>query len=97
MHQANEVMVDPSVKVENAIIIQPSLVGKNVKIVNSIVGPNAFIAENCSIENSVVSNCMIQNNTNIKKANIDNAMIGSYVQYIGESKDLSIGDYTTVL
>jgi hypothetical protein len=28
---------------------------------------------------------------------IDNAMIGNYAAYIGESKDLSIGDYTTIL
>jgi glucose-1-phosphate thymidylyltransferase len=39
---------------------------------------------------------MIQTNTVIKNAVVDNAMIGSYVKYEGEAKDLSIGDYTTI-
>jgi glucose-1-phosphate thymidylyltransferase len=90
-------MVDDSVVSENSLIIQPSLIGRNVKIKGSIVGPNAYIADNCTIENSIVSNCIIQSNTSIKKAVIDIAMIGSFVQYLGEAKDLSIGDYTTVI
>ncbi|OYU97726.1 MAG: nucleotidyltransferase [Bacteroidetes bacterium B1(2017)] len=97
MHEANEKMVDDTVVVEQGQVIQPSFIGKNVKITRSIVGPYASIGDNCTIENSVVSNCIIQTNTSIKKAVIDNAMIGSYVQYVGEAKDLSIGDYTTAL
>ncbi|MCF8426260.1 MAG: nucleotidyltransferase [Bacteroidia bacterium] len=97
MNEAGEKMVDDSVQTENALIIQPSLIGKNVKIKKGIVGPNASIGDNCVIENSVVSNCIIQNNTSIKDAVIDNAMIGSHVHYLGEAKDLSIGDYTTIV
>ncbi len=96
MHAAGEKMVDTSVTNENAIIIQPSFVGKNVKLKNCVVGPHASIGENTSIENSVVSNCIIQTNARVKNAVIDNAMIGSYVEYLGEAKDLSIGDYTTL-
>ncbi len=97
MHEANEKMVDDSVVLENAIVIQPSLIGKNVVLKNCIIGPNASIGEACTIEQSVVSNCMVQNNTTIQKAVVDNAMIGSFVHYVGEAKDLSIGDYTTVI
>lgn len=96
MHTANEKMVDDSVKAEDSLIIQPSLIGKNVIIKHSIIGPNAFIADGCHVSNSVVSNCMIQSNSTIKNAVIDNAMIGSHVKYQGEAKDLSVGDYTTV-
>jgi glucose-1-phosphate thymidylyltransferase len=96
MHAANQKMVDDSAKIEESLIIQPSLIGKNVVIKHSVVGPNAFIADGCQISNAVVSNCMIQTNTVIKNAVVDNAMIGSYVKYEGEAKDLSIGDYTTI-
>jgi glucose-1-phosphate thymidylyltransferase len=96
MHESNAKMVDDSVQTENALIIQPSYIGKNVKITKSVVGPYASIADNCTIDSSVVGNCIIQTNTTIKNAVIDNAMIGSHVHYKGEAKDLSVGDYTTI-
>lgn len=97
MHAANETMVDVSVKLEDSLVIQPSFIGKNVVIKHSIIGPNASIGEGTTVENSVVSNTIVQTNSKIKSAVIDNAMIGNYVEYTGESKDLSIGDYSTTL
>jgi glucose-1-phosphate thymidylyltransferase len=97
MHAKGETMVDDSVKTENAIIIQPSFIGKNVVIKNAIVGPNASIGDETTIEQSVISNCIIQTNSKIKNAIITNAMLGNFVEYTGEAKDLSIGDYTTNL
>jgi glucose-1-phosphate thymidylyltransferase len=97
MHQNGDKMVDDSVSTTDAIIIQPSYIGKNVKITRSVVGPHAAIADNCIIENSIVGNCIIQSNTKITEAVIDNAMIGSNVVYKGEAKDLSIGDFTTCI
>ena len=95
MHDAKDKMVDESVLNENSMIIQPSYIGKNVKLTRSIVGPYASIGAGTVIENSVVGNCIIQNDTKIKNAIVSNAMIGSFVEYTGETKDLSIGDYTT--
>lgn len=96
MHEAKEKLVDDSVKTENALVIQPSFIGKNVTIKHSVVGPYASIGEGSVIENAVVDNCIIQNNTTVKNAVVSNAMIGSHVYYEGEAKDLSVGDYTTV-
>lgn len=97
MHDAGLVMVDSSAKIENATIIQPCLIGANAVIKNAVVGPYASIGAGCQIEKSVVENSIIQNNTKIKQAVVSNAMLGSYVEYNGEQKDLSIGDYTTVI
>lgn len=96
MHEAGEKMVHESVECNDAVILQPSYIGKGVKISRSVVGPYASIGDHCSIEDSVVGNCIVQNNTTIRQAVIDNAMLGSHVHYRGEAKDLSIGDYTTV-
>ena len=90
-------MVDSSVQLTNSTIIQPSLIGKNVRLTNAVVGPYATIGDNCIIEKSIVENSIVQNNTQLKHAVVSNAMIGSYVNYEGEAKDLSIGDYTTVI
>jgi glucose-1-phosphate thymidylyltransferase len=95
MHDSGEKMIDDSVKMEHSIVIQPSFVGKNVVLKNAIVGPNVAIGEGCVVEKTVISNSIVQNNSTLKDAVIDNAMIGSHVVYYGESKDLSIGDYST--
>ncbi len=97
MAEAGKTMVDATATIENSTIIQPSLIGKNAVIKNSVVGPYATIGDGCVVEKSVVENCIVQSNTKIKHAVINNAMLGSHVVYQGEQKDLSIGDYTTVI
>ncbi len=95
MSDDKEKLVDESLELNEARIIAPCFIGKNVKITRSIVGPYVSIGDNCTVDNSIIGNSMIQTHTHIKNAVIDNAMIGSYVKYHGELKDLSIGDYTT--
>ena len=95
MHEEGEKMVSDSVNSENSIVIQPSFIGNNVKLKRSVVGPFASIGDNTVIEDSVIGNCIIQTHCKISHANIDNAMLGNYVEYSGELKDLSLGDYST--
>jgi glucose-1-phosphate thymidylyltransferase len=97
MHNDLENMVHESVQMAGSVIIQPSYIGKNVKLNRSIIGPFASIGDGCTIQNSVVSNCIIQTNSKLVNAIIDNAMIGNSVEYHGEAKDLSIGDFTTII
>lgn len=97
MSDAGAKMVDDSVTLDNALVIQPSLIGKNVVIKNAVVGPYASVGDHCVIEKSIVENSIVQNNTKIRHAVISNAMLGSFVEYCGDQKDLSVGDYTTVI
>ena len=46
------------------------------------------------LKNSTVKNSLIQNQTTIKNANLDEAMIGNHVKYNGNFTKISIGDYT---
>ncbi len=84
-----------SVKNENSVIIAPCFIDGNVVLKNSVIGPFASIGANVKISNSVISNSIIQNNTNIETAVIENSMIGSFVQFKGNATDLSLGDYST--
>jgi len=84
-----------SVKMENSVVIQPCFIGEDVLISNSIVGPHVSVGKGCRISESVIKNSIIQNNSNVSCAVIDNSMIGSYVNYRGHTRDLSMGDYTT--
>lgn len=91
-----EKRISKTVVIENSIIIQPCYLGENAKIINSIIGPHVSIGENTTIDYSVITNSIIQSNTKISCVNLDNSMIGNYVEYFGSKKEVSIGDYTVL-
>ncbi|WP_243473353.1 sugar phosphate nucleotidyltransferase [Winogradskyella sp. MH6] len=91
-----EQLVDDSVVLENSKVIEPCFIAKGTVLKNASVGPNVSIGKDCLIENSTVKNSLIQNQTTIKNANLDEAMIGNHVKYNGEFTKISIGDYTVM-
>jgi glucose-1-phosphate thymidylyltransferase len=89
-----EQLIDDSVVLDNATVIEPCFIGKGTILRNTTVGPYVSIGKDCVIENSTVKNSLIQNQTTIKNATLDEAMIGNHVKYNGEFTKISIGDYT---
>ncbi|MFT7591212.1 MAG: glucose-1-phosphate thymidylyltransferase [bacterium] len=96
MHAKDEVLISKTHKLINATIIEPCYIGEHVVIENSTVGPYMSIGDNTKVVNSVISNSIIQTNADIKNASFENSMIGNFVEYDGESNQLSISDYSTV-
>ena len=92
----NEQLVDDSVVLENSKIIEPCFVGKGTVLRNTTIGPYVSIGKDCVIEDSSVKNSLIQNQTSIKNANLEEAMIGNHVKYNGEFTKISIGDYSVL-
>lgn len=91
-----EELIDSSVILENSKIIEPCFIGKGTVLKNATVGPYVSIGTNCTIENTSVKNSLIQNQTHIKNATLDQAMIGNHVTYNGEFTKISIGDYSVL-
>ncbi|GGW56915.1 glucose-1-phosphate thymidylyltransferase [Winogradskyella epiphytica] len=91
-----EQLIDDSVVLENSKVIEPCYIGKGTVLKNTTVGPYVSIGKDCVIENSTVKNSLIQNQSTIKNANLDEAMIGNHVKYNGEFTKISIGDYTVI-
>lgn len=87
--------ISPSAKITNSVINKPCFIADNAEIIGSIVGPGVSVGAKSKIENSVISQCIIQTNSNINDAIISNSMIGNYCVYKGKSDDLSMGDYST--
>lgn len=85
-----------NIKNSNGIIIEPCFIGDNVEISNAIVGPHVSIGANSKIENSIVKNSILQNDTKITNANIQNSMLGIGAEVKGKAMDLSVSDYTQV-
>lgn len=89
-------LVSDTAKITNSIINHPCYIGENVEITSSIIGPYVSIGENCIVSHSIITDTIVQTNSKIKNANIDNSMIGSFVEYKGDINELSIGDFTTI-
>ncbi len=88
--------IDKTAVIENSVIIKPCYLGPNAKVIGSIIGPHVSIENNTIIENSIITNSIIQLHTRLSGINIDNSMIGSYVDYKLKYNEVSIGDFTTL-
>lgn len=84
-----------SAKINNSVIIPPCFIGDDVIIESSVVGPHVSIGNNTKVTNSILKNSIVRDHAQLKDAGIDNSLIGNYVHYHGQLKDLSIGDYST--
>jgi glucose-1-phosphate thymidylyltransferase len=89
-------LVSPSAKLVNSVVIQPSFIGADVVIENSVVGPHVSIGDKTKIVDSRIKNSIIQKETRVSNAVIENSMLGNFVIFEGSSLDLSVGDYNTI-
>ncbi|AJH16704.1 MULTISPECIES: sugar nucleotidyltransferase [Myroides] len=96
LEQENANYVSDNVVLENSTIIRPCYIGENVVLVNTTVGPNVSLGDNCKVENATIKNSLIQTNSTIRNANLDNAMVGNHATYDGKHTSISIGDYSVL-
>lgn len=96
LEKDGEKLIADSVKTENANIIEPCFIGENVVLKNTTVGPFVSVGANTVLENSTIKNSLIQKNSKISNANLDNAMIGNHVVFNGNFEAISIGDYSVL-
>lgn len=96
LHQDGVNLVSSDVKLENSVIIPPCFIGEDVYLINTTIGPNVSLGKGCHVIDSVVKNSLIQNHSNIKNANLENAMIGNHATFNGKFTEISIGDYSVL-
>jgi len=87
-------LVSDTVTLTNSEIIEPCYIGENVVLENTTVGPNVSLGDNCKLTNVTIKNSLVQHDTVIKNAKLNNAMIGSHAVYNGDFTEISIGDYS---
>ena len=63
---------------------------------NATVGPNVSLGDNTTVEDTTIKNSLVQTNSAIKNANLDNAMIGNNARFDGKFTNVSIGDYSVL-
>ena len=96
-HNANFDSND-DVKIIESKIIQPCYIGPGSTIENSTIGPNVSIGVKTKIKNSNISSAIVQDNSNLENADINNSMIGNYVWFNGNNikQEVSIGDFCEI-
>jgi glucose-1-phosphate thymidylyltransferase len=89
-------LVSEKAKLVNAVIIPPCFVGDGAVIENSVVGPYVSVGENTRITDSRIKNSIIQKDSSIRNAMLENSMLGNFVTFEGSTNDLSLGDYNAI-
>lgn len=88
-----------SSRIEDSKIIEPCYIGEGVILKNATIGPYVSIGNNSEVNNCVISNSIIQTNSQLEGLNLKNSMIGNYsvLKRISDSeqapKEVSVGDY----
>jgi glucose-1-phosphate thymidylyltransferase len=90
----HENLISKNITLENSKIIEPCYIGDNVILKNTTIGPNVSLGDDNVVENSHITNSLIQTNTTIKNANLNEAMIGNHAYFDGDFSSISIGDYS---
>ena len=92
----DEKLISAKARINNAVILPPCFVGDGAVIENSVIGPYVSVGENTKIVDSRVKNSIIQKDSVISSAMLENSMLGNFVIFEGSSLDLSLGDYNTI-
>lgn len=92
--EANEPLISANITNENSKIIEPCFIAEGVVLKNSTVGPYVSIGQGTLITDSTVKNSIIQTQSVIINATLDNAMIGNHAHFNGNFTTVSIGDYS---
>ena len=87
--------IDPSVQLENALIVPPCYIGKNVRLVNTVVGPGVSIGHDVVVENSIMRDAIVMDGARVSKAVIKDAMIGKSAHVKGTELNMSLGDFSS--
>ncbi len=96
LHNDGIALISEDKKLTNSTIIEPCFIADDVVLINSTVGPNVSLGKGCHVIDSTIKNSLIQNHSNIKNANLDNAMIGNHATFDGNFTSISIGDYSVL-
>lgn len=91
-----EQLVSGKARILNSIVIPPCYVGDDAVIENSVIGPYVSVGEKTRIVDSRIKNSIIQSESLVSQAVLNNSMLGNFTTFEGSSQDLSLGDYNAV-
>lgn len=89
-------LISPKAQIINSVIISPCFIGDDAVIENSVVGPHVSVGESTQIIDSRVKNSIIQKNSRIVNAVLQDSMLGNFVNFEARPTDMSLGDFNSI-
>ena len=83
-----------AVEIQGNIFIHPVYIHESSRVENSIIGPNVTVGKNCLIHNSIASNTIIDDDSKIIKATLENSLVGRGCSVIGKPIRSILADYS---
>jgi glucose-1-phosphate thymidylyltransferase len=83
-------------KFDNVTVIDPVYIDATAKVKNSVIGPYTTIAANCEVSDSIIKNSIISPGAAVKRAMLENSIIGSDAVVKGNFKRLNTGDSSEI-
>ncbi|RMF05251.1 nucleotidyltransferase [Candidatus Woesearchaeota archaeon] len=84
----------PKEGVENSVIVEPVYIEDGAEIKNSVIGPYVSIAKGARIENSVVKDSIINEDSVVRNATLEESLIGAEARVEYKRETLNIGDHS---
>jgi glucose-1-phosphate thymidylyltransferase len=80
------------ISMHGVVIVPPVFIAPDAKISNSVIGPYATIASRAEISDSIVRNSIVSENAQVRKALLDNSLIGIDAVVKGSFKRINVGN-----
>jgi glucose-1-phosphate thymidylyltransferase len=80
----------------NCVLVEPVHIDKGATVRNSILGPNVSVAAGCVIDKSIISDSIINNNTEVRNMVLNDSILGGAVQLTGAPRRMNIGDHSLI-
>ncbi len=82
----------PPEDIAGSVLVPPVHVAATAEVNSSILGPNVSVSENAVVEDSILRDCIIGEGAQVKRAILENSLVGARATIIGESRVVNVGD-----
>ena len=89
-------LVSDKARIVNSVIISPCFIDEGAIIENSVVGPHVSIGALTHVTDSRIKNTIIQKNSRISNAVLEDSMLGNFVNFEARPHNLSVGDFNSI-
>jgi len=80
-----------------ALIIPPVFVHETASIDACVIGPHVSIGEKCSLSNVIVSNSIIEEESQVEQMVLEDSLIGRSVHLQGRAEKINLGDHSWMI
>ncbi len=78
------------------VIIEPVYIAKSAKVDESVIGPYVSIGKNSYVKRSMMSNTIVNQNSEVQHASLEESIIGENAAVSGKMTRLNVGDSSEI-